>query len=280
MSKWVVNNNELKHYASEYYDPVKAHEYYEAHKKLKGRKSTANLNDKGNAAASYVKGRLDDEYNNAKNSAKSDLEAAIRKSESTRDVELEDEQSTRESVFNMAKGKADSLTKAAQATTEKEKKQAKAQYDSEVQQYNTQTKAQISSLQAVIKGMKNLSSDAKAAKRAEIQAQIDQLRADNSSMKEKCKMVYEDAKSKSSEKYSSIREDIKTEYNDTKDYANKNYKEASGKSRSDHKERVTEARNTYNDTVKKAGESRDSKYLDELDKIKSDSSMVKKTKKK
>ena len=30
--------NSLKHYASEYYDPVKAHEYYEAHKQLKGRK--------------------------------------------------------------------------------------------------------------------------------------------------------------------------------------------------------------------------------------------------
>lgn len=30
--------NSLKHYASEYYDPVKAHEYYEQHKQLKGRK--------------------------------------------------------------------------------------------------------------------------------------------------------------------------------------------------------------------------------------------------
>lgn len=30
--------NSLMHYASEYYDPVKAHEYYEAHKQLKGRK--------------------------------------------------------------------------------------------------------------------------------------------------------------------------------------------------------------------------------------------------
>ena len=30
----------VKHYASKYYDPVKAHEYYEKHKKLKGRKDT------------------------------------------------------------------------------------------------------------------------------------------------------------------------------------------------------------------------------------------------
>ena len=33
-----LRENSLKHYASEYYDPVKAHEYYEQHKQLKGRK--------------------------------------------------------------------------------------------------------------------------------------------------------------------------------------------------------------------------------------------------
>lgn len=33
-----LRGDSLKHYASEYYDPVKAHEYYEAHKQLKGRK--------------------------------------------------------------------------------------------------------------------------------------------------------------------------------------------------------------------------------------------------
>lgn len=33
-----LRSDSLKHYASEYYDPQKAHEYYEAHKQLKGRK--------------------------------------------------------------------------------------------------------------------------------------------------------------------------------------------------------------------------------------------------
>lgn len=48
-------------YASKYYDPVKAHEYYEAHKKLKGRQSrtsTKGLNDEGKAAAKYVKEQI------------------------------------------------------------------------------------------------------------------------------------------------------------------------------------------------------------------------------
>lgn len=55
----------IKHYASEYYDPQKAHEYYEQHKKLKGRtsRSTARLTDTGKAAASYVKEQIDTEKN-------------------------------------------------------------------------------------------------------------------------------------------------------------------------------------------------------------------------
>lgn len=45
-------------YASKYYDPAKAHEYYMKHRKLKGRKkrtSTAGLNEAGKIASSEVK---------------------------------------------------------------------------------------------------------------------------------------------------------------------------------------------------------------------------------
>lgn len=49
-------------YASKYYDPVKAHEYYEQHKKLKGKTaSTASLNETGKKASSYVKSQIDKE---------------------------------------------------------------------------------------------------------------------------------------------------------------------------------------------------------------------------
>lgn len=52
------SDDELKHYASPYYDPVKAHEYYMRTRELKGRTSTAGLNDEGKAAARYVKDQL------------------------------------------------------------------------------------------------------------------------------------------------------------------------------------------------------------------------------
>ena len=51
-------------YKSKYYDPVKAHEYYEKHKKLKGRKkstSIADLSEEGKIAAKEVKEQLNAE---------------------------------------------------------------------------------------------------------------------------------------------------------------------------------------------------------------------------
>lgn len=51
-------------YASEYYDPAKAHEYYLKHRQLKGnssRKSTKGLNEAGKIAAKEVKERIMEE---------------------------------------------------------------------------------------------------------------------------------------------------------------------------------------------------------------------------
>lgn len=50
-------------YSSKYYDPVKAHQYYMEHRKLKGRNSTSTLNDAGKEAARYVKEKLKQEKN-------------------------------------------------------------------------------------------------------------------------------------------------------------------------------------------------------------------------
>lgn len=53
--------DEIFHYASPYYDPVKAHEYYEAHKKLKGRRSTSKLDEEGKEKWAYVKDQITNE---------------------------------------------------------------------------------------------------------------------------------------------------------------------------------------------------------------------------
>ncbi len=48
----------LVHYASPYYDPKKAHEYYERTKQLKGRKNGTSLNDAGKEAKTYVRTQI------------------------------------------------------------------------------------------------------------------------------------------------------------------------------------------------------------------------------
>ena len=40
-------DNDLQHYASPYYDPQKAHEYYMRTRELKGRRSATKLSDEG-----------------------------------------------------------------------------------------------------------------------------------------------------------------------------------------------------------------------------------------
>lgn len=70
-------NDILAHYSSPYYDPVKAHEYYEQHKKLKGRTSTAGLNEKGREAAQYIKKSLNEEQKNRRESLAKQRDSAL-----------------------------------------------------------------------------------------------------------------------------------------------------------------------------------------------------------
>lgn len=78
------DEEELAHYASPYYDPVKAHEYYMRTRELKGQKnSTAGLNDEGKGAATYVKGQIEGERKlrteSAKTTRRQNMESATEK---------------------------------------------------------------------------------------------------------------------------------------------------------------------------------------------------------
>ena len=60
----------LQHYASQYYDPVKAHEYYMRNRELKGRRSTSDLNDEGKEIWSYTKNEIKSEKKEVSNQQK------------------------------------------------------------------------------------------------------------------------------------------------------------------------------------------------------------------
>lgn len=80
----------IAHYASPYYDPEKAHEYYMKNRKLKGRsgsssgsdtsdnsRSTSKLNDSGKVIWKQVKGNIKNEKKAAKKSADAQRDAQI-----------------------------------------------------------------------------------------------------------------------------------------------------------------------------------------------------------
>ncbi len=67
-------------YASKYYDPVKAHEYYMKHRQLKGRQSrssTAGLNEMGKIAAKEVKEAIMADRKKAYEKLKEDIKKEI-----------------------------------------------------------------------------------------------------------------------------------------------------------------------------------------------------------
>lgn len=105
-------NNEILHYASPYYDPVKAHEYYIKHRELKGRASTAGLNDEGKAAASYVKEQLTTERTSKVEANKEDTTNQIDKLREQKKSNLEVHKAAMQSQIDRLKAKLRSMSSA------------------------------------------------------------------------------------------------------------------------------------------------------------------------
>ena len=69
--------NELLHYASEFYNPQKAHEYYLRTRQLKGRHSTKGFSKKQTEAWSYARSQISNKQKNQNSQARTDKDIAI-----------------------------------------------------------------------------------------------------------------------------------------------------------------------------------------------------------
>ena len=103
-------NNEILHYASPYYDPVKAHEYYIKHRELNGSASTAGLNDEGKAAASYVKEQLTTERKSKVEANKEDTTNQIDKFREQKKSNIEAHKAAIQSQIDRLKAKLRSMS--------------------------------------------------------------------------------------------------------------------------------------------------------------------------
>lgn len=77
-------------YASKYYDPDKAHEYYEKTKKLQGRRSNKGLNEAGIEAAEYMRKQVDEEHAKELTRYKDDAERRITEADKDLETTVED----------------------------------------------------------------------------------------------------------------------------------------------------------------------------------------------
>ena len=125
LEEYVNEDNELRHYASPYYDPVKAHEYYEAHKKLKGRTSLSGLNEKGREAARYVKNELTNERKQKVSAHKEQTNSRIEQKRS-------ETKSARERFKTQMQSKIDRLKRSLEGLSREAKAELRGQVNDEI----------------------------------------------------------------------------------------------------------------------------------------------------
>ena len=101
----IPKDTDLKHYASPYYDPVKAHEYYMRTRELKGRKSTSTLNDEGKAMAEYVKNQLDTERKSKVEASNATMKAQINAKKESMQSSIKNEKSDMENNIESHKNR-------------------------------------------------------------------------------------------------------------------------------------------------------------------------------
>ena len=208
-----LEDDELKHYASPYYDPVKAHEYYMKNRELKGRRSTAGLNDAGKNAAKYVREQLNNEKKEKINASRENMKSGI------------------ESSSASTKSKISSSSEKTNAKIASKREEMKAT----IATHKTEMNSKITTLRNFLKGM---SKEQRAAQKEMIQQQIDELKAANAKTREELQSQFkadstdlrESHKSKSSslrESHRSKSENLRNEHKENsaslKDEYNKKY---------------------------------------------------------
>ena len=139
-----LDDEELKHYASPYYDPVKAHEYYMKNRELKGRRSTAKLNDEGKKAASYVKERLTTER-------KQKVQTHKDKTDSTIDSLRVQKKAKIEAHKEQMQGKIDNLREQLKSMSREDKSANKERIYNEIASLRESNKQQRKMLQEQFK---------------------------------------------------------------------------------------------------------------------------------
>lgn len=231
-------------YASKYYDPDKAHEYYEKTKKLQGRRSNKGLNEEGIAAAEYMRKQVDDEHSRELSRYTDDAKRKIEQA----DKDLE-------TTVNDISNQLSSALEAARNATESNIESAKAKLQTVIANSSDRLQNQVNQLRE-----KMASAPSDAARRG-FENQIEQLQEANSRNRDALAEQFEDEYTTAKTNYSSTAENLSTKA-----------KEDVAKA----KEKNTSDKTAISDNYKKIAEELEEKYsqimVDEMEKIRNNPS--------
>lgn len=232
----------LAHYASEYYDPAKAREYYLRTRELKGR-SAALKTDNQKAGWAYAKNQIDTEK-------KATLEAIAAENQAALETLRSTATDTRKSISEKLKTLLGLLTNA----TENERTRISKDRQANLERIAEETKTKIAAVPEVPKG---LSKERTAELRTERRLEIAKIRGD---AKVERQQVAENSAAESAAISDSVA-DVKTS---VKDAASKEREQVA----TDLKDSVDKARGKYALLKEEVKAKYEAKYQQEYDAIK------------
>lgn len=179
------NSPWLAHYASKYYDPQKAHEYYEKHKQLKGRtntRSTSSLNDEGKKI-----------WKVSKESITTEKKGEIKKEKDSRDAKVaqhrESATATRERITAQLKQLSEQLS---------------SKVSSEVDRIRNNSSLSKEKKAIEIAKVRGDAKSERAKNSADVQSQRASVAADLKSVVQATREAYKQAKTSINESYEKI----------------------------------------------------------------------------
>ena len=251
---------ELKHYASPYYNPVKAHEYYMKNGELKGRKSTSGLTDEGKEAASYVKGQLKSERDKKIADSKSLMKRRITTSSNKTKSAINSRSLFQKNTLKSNSEKLSNTIKANRTNMEKLIETNASQLESKlgsekaktlksIASYASSTSSKIEQLQKELEGYSDLE---KAHNSERISREIAQLRADNKAKKAELEKAFSNKSSGMKAENKAEAANIRTGNRDLSAKLRSENQARAASIRSETNQINASARKTHKDTVAKA----------------------------
>lgn len=231
-------------YASKYYDPEKAHEYYEKTKKLQGRRSNKGLNEAGIEAAEYMRKQVDEEHAKELGRYKDDAERKINQA----DTDLE-------TTVNDISNNLSSALEAARNATANNIEAAKAKLQSVISNSSERIQNQVNILR------EKMASAPTAAARRGFENQIDQLQETNAKNRDALSEQFADEYATAQSNYKSTAEQLSEK-------AEKDVTTAKEKNVNTKKKVSEEYQKIANDLEEKYGQI----MVDEMDKIRNNPS--------